>query len=176
MPRFGYHIFLLLLSALALGSCTLLHPHRIPNPKTPAEFKEKQKAARQAQKNGAKAAKSSAKASRKPKDQETDDSAGAAPSAAPSDAAATDAQASTSLPNKSTLKHDKKTGLMKKPDMKRLRYYKYQTARKPFRPFGFITKLFKRKSQRHEKSKSEPQPPAAPTPAAPAPVDTGLTP
>ena len=172
---FGFRsLLVLLLSALALGGCSLLHPHRIPSPKVPAEFKAQQKAARKAQKNGAKAAKNAAKVSRKNQDQETDDSAGAAPGAAPADAT-TEGQGTASLPNKSTVKYDKKSGLMKKPNMKRLRDYKYQTARKPFRPFGFLSTLFHQKPKRHDQDQPSPARNAAP-PAAPAPADTGLTP
>ena len=179
VPRFGFYIFLLLLSTLVLGSCTLLHPRRIPNPKTPAEVKAKRKAARKAQKNAAKASQSTNKPRRKNKEQETDDSAGAAPGADPAAATAptADAQAATTLPDKSTLKYYKKTGLMKKPDMKRLRYYKIKPARKPFRPLHAIRSLFRKKPKRHEKDSAKPAPdqPLKAEPA-PAPVDTGLTP
>lgn len=177
--RAGFRLlFFLLLSAIWLGGCSLLHPHRITNPNLPPGYKEQQKAARKARKDGAKAAENEAKARKKTKDPDTDNAAGTAPGTAPTQAAAVDkSQVASTLPDKSTVKFDKQ-GLMKKPKLKHRRYYK--PAPKPFRPLQSIRTFFKKLTKRHGKSSSAPKAPpgsAAPKPdSTPAPVPTGLTP
>lgn len=167
----------LLLSAVWLGGCTLLHPHRITNPNLPPGYKQQQRAARKAQKNSAKAAQNEAKA-RKKSQESGEDTSGSA-KAADTDAASKQAasQASSDRPDKSTVKYDKK-GLMKKPKLKRRHYYK--PTPKPFRPLHRIRVFFHNLIHKHHGQpkaapKSPADAPAKPTvPAAPA--DTGLTP
>lgn len=178
VTRAGFRLLsFLLLSALWLGGCTLLHPHRITNPNLPPGFKEQQRAARRAQKNSLRASQNDAKTRKEAKDQEaiggTDSpTPGAAPSAT---AAASDEQPTRVGADKSTVKYDKH-GLMKKPKLKQRRYYK--PAPKPFQPWQRIRNLFKKNPKRHGKSAPAPRPaePKAPVSPTPAPATNGLTP
>ena len=170
----------LLLSTLGLSGCSLFHPFRIKNPPLPAGYKAKEREAKKAKKDLVKAAKNEEKARLKEKEKNKDDDtadapANSTPDATPDDAAAKSTQATSSLPDKSGVKYDKHE-LLKKPKLKRRRYYK--PAPKPFRPLHSIRMFFKKLTTKHHgkpkstpKSKSDPK-----SPAVPAPVDTGLTP
>jgi len=138
-------LFILLLLSTLLGSCTLFHPYRLPTPPVSAEVKQQRKAAERARKQSARAA---GKHSKKKGD---DDAPAAASGAAPS-ASATDAPKEPAKAGK--LHFDKKTGLMKKPKLKRRIVHKQ--PRKPFKPWESFKNLF------HHKAKPNAKPHAAP--------------
>lgn len=150
MPPVNRLFILLLLGAL-LGSCTLFHPYRLPTPPTSPEVKAQRKAAERARKQSARAAGKHSK-------QKADaaDAPPAASGAAPADKAA-DAPKEPAKAGK--LHFDKKTGLMKKPKLKRRIVHKQ--PRKPFKPFDAFKNLF------HRKAKPNAKPHAAPAKADP---------
>lgn len=148
MPPVNRLIILLLLGAL-LGSCRLFHPYRLPMPPVSSEVKAQRKAAEHARKQSARAAGQH----RKKKDA-TDD----APTA--SGAAPTATADAPKEPAKAGKRHfDKKTGLMKKPKLKRRIVHK--KPHKPFRPLEAFKNLF------HRKAKPNAKPHAAPPKADP---------
>ncbi|WP_157886749.1 hypothetical protein [Hymenobacter sp. PAMC 26628] len=142
-------VILLLLGAL-LGSCRLFHPYRLPTPPTSPELKAQRKAAERARKQSARAA------GKRGKQKADADDAPVASGAAP---AATATEAPKEPAKASKLHFDKKTGLMKKPKLKRRIVHKQ--PRKPFKPFEAFKNLF------HRKPKPNAKPHAAPAKADP---------
>ncbi len=149
--------FLLLLGSL-LGSCSLLHPYRLPTPPLSPELKAQRKAAERARKQSARAA---GKQSKEKADADEAPPAGAAPAGT---APATADAAPKEPPHGAKLKYDK-NGLMKKPKLARRRVHKQPG--KPFKPFAGLRHLFHHKSQPH--GKAQPRPPRPDPVPAPAP-------
>lgn len=141
MPPVNRLFILFLLGAL-LSSCALFHPYRLPTPPTSPEMKAQRKAAERARKQSARAAGKHSKQ----KADDADDAPAASGSAAPA-ASATDAPKEPAKAGK--LHFDKKTGLMKKPKLKRRIMHKQ--PRKPFKPFEAFKNLFHRKAKPNAK-------------------------
>ena len=122
---------------LALGSCSVFHPYRMPTPKASPEFKAQQKAAARARKKQESVPLFKKKPNPADEEAATDVST---PTRGPMASVATTPEART-LPERATVHYDKQ-GLMKnKPKLMRRRRNK--PAPKPFRPWKSIRHFFK---------------------------------
>lgn len=120
---------------LALGSCSIFRPYRLPTPKPSPEFKAQQKAAAAARKNN------EPPSFLKKRDRDKEEAATdvSTPTGGTIKASTATPEART-LPERSTVRYDK-NGLMKKPKLMRRRINK--PAPKPFRPLKSIRHFFK---------------------------------
>ena len=196
--RFFAPFFSLLLGALllaGLGSCSLyhkvVHPYRLPTPKPSRQFIAQQKAEKKARAAREKEAKASSGqktgllgglfgSSKKKQAKDANGAPEAAtdvstPSGAPLASATPAAAATSTLPERSTVKYDKQL-LMKKPKLNRRKIHKQH---KGFHPIDSIRNFFKfglhakpNYSPDHRPAPKQPKaaPDDAPAPGGPPPA------
>ncbi|MDO7850088.1 hypothetical protein [Hymenobacter convexus] len=132
-----------LLGVWLLSSCTLyhkvFHPYRLPTPKPSPEYLAQQKAKKEKEKKMLEFQHDTEKSAKKGGADAEEAATDVSTPSGGTITAPTEAAPARTLPEKSTVRYDKK-GLMKKPKLKRRKVNKQH---KPFRPWQSIRDFFK---------------------------------